>query len=113
MGNLQFVDRSNVGGFFRSKIPFQNAVGIENWPQHVQDEHGRVRENDQERKFIPLEEFPGTMIVKATEQKRDAPIVDIFGGVLGDDRLDTVDKIYAYYKMLYPQYFHGPALGAL
>ncbi|MEI6597015.1 MAG: hypothetical protein WCL13_02265 [bacterium] len=57
MGNLQFVDRSNVGGFLRSSVPFNNGVGAEYWSHSVQDEHRRVRENDEDRKFIPDEDF--------------------------------------------------------
>lgn len=40
-------------------------------------------------------------------------LTDIFGAVLDDDRLDTPVKIYEHYKKLYPDYFLGPASGAL
>jgi len=38
-------------------MPLQNALGIDNWPQHVQDECRRVNEKDFDREFISGEEM--------------------------------------------------------
>jgi hypothetical protein len=38
-------------------MPLQNALGIENWPQSIQEECRRVTQNDEDRVFIPFEDY--------------------------------------------------------
>jgi hypothetical protein len=129
MGNLQFVDCSNVGGFLGSSIPFQNALGIENWPHSVQDEHRRVSENDKDREFIPIEELlvadldgrPWLSDDRDNDQDQEELLLhDDYQEVRGEkaeaicqnenagddeDRLDTPEKCRDYYRAMYPWLF--------
>jgi len=57
MKKSQAINSGNSDNSVSCFMPLHNALGIKNWPQHVQDECKRVPENDKDRKFIPFEDF--------------------------------------------------------
>lgn len=105
-------------------ISLQNALGRENWKPEVQDDLDRLSD----RHFVPSEDCLISDIIGKHESHIfdafDYPEVykvgaikepDIFAcemsgdafPVVDDDRLDTLEKIKAYYTLMYPWLFLG------